>query len=166
MSKLSWPHYCDPLYYDGSSFWIKPSRLWKTNRKVILFLFILATQLRDKLPRLRTALFKLIWALRRMDGQVYSHHDARRLNILPGSRVVDSREISSIHTALIIGLCLLEGCLPVPHLNPGLHHFCHYAQYTFTHGCLRVLWMMCFERYMIEGLEFSVRLNTFVMHQH
>ena len=152
MSRVSWPHYVDPLYYGGCSFWKRPSRLWKTQRKVVLFYFILATQIRDKLPRLRTALFLLIWALRRMDGQVHSYDEARRLNILPGSRVVDAREIAAMHTDLILALCLLEGCLPVPHLNPGMHHLCHYAEYTFTHGCLRILWMMCFERSVLIAL--------------
>ena len=33
------------------------------------------------------------------------------------------------------------------HLNPGLHHLVHFAQYTRTHGCLRSFWMMFFERY-------------------
>ena len=150
MSHVTWPHHCDPLYYGGYSFWVKPNRLWKTNRKVLLLLFILATQIRDKVPRLRTALFLLIWALRRLDGQVYSWDDARRMNILPGSRVLDPTQIACIHTALIIALCLLEGCLPVPHLNPGLHHLSHYAQYTLSHGCLRILWMMCFERYEFD----------------
>ena len=33
-SRTVWPHYFDPLYYDGCSFWLKPGRLWKTRRKV------------------------------------------------------------------------------------------------------------------------------------
>ena len=147
MGRVTWPHYVDRQYYEGCSFWIKPSRLWKTQRKVVLLYYILATQLRDRLPRLRVALFTIIWALRRLDGQVYSYTEAKDRNILPGSRTIDPTTINVIHTDLIIGLCLLEGCLPVDHLNPGLHHLVHFAQYTKTHGCLRVLWMMFFERY-------------------
>ena len=114
--------------------------------QVVLLLFILATQLRDQLPRLRVALFTVIWALRRMDGQVHSFEAATKLGILPGSRTIDPSVISAIHRDLVIGLCLLEGCLPVSHLHPALHHLVHFAQYTMTHGCLRSLWMMYFER--------------------
>ena len=113
----------------------------------MLLLFILTTQLRDKLPSVRVALNKIVWALRRLDGQVYCYHDAKnKLGILPGSRVIDPKIIVSAHCDLIIGLCLLEGCLPIEHLNPALHHLVHFAQYTKTHGCLRALWMMYFER--------------------
>ena len=146
MGRVSWPRYVDRMHYEGCSFWKKPGRLWKTQRKVVLFYFVLATQLRDKLPRLRVALFLIIWALRRLDGQVHSFDAARNLNILPGSRTIDPLENSLIHRDLIVGLCLLEGCLPVAHLHPALHHLVHFAQYAMTHGCLRTLWMMYFER--------------------
>lgn len=85
-------------------------------------------------------------AMRRLDGQVYSYNDAKRLNVLPGSRVIDKRELNNIHSDLVKGLCLLEGCLPISHLNPGLHHFVHYAQYTRLLGLTRWYWMLCFER--------------------
>lgn len=149
MSRVTWPHCVDRLQYAGSSFWKKPSRLWKTQRKVVLLYFVLATQLRDRLPRLRVALFTLIWALRRLDGQVHSFNAANDLNILPGSRTIDPSENAEIHRDLILGLCLLEGCLPVDHLHPALHHLVHFAQYTLTHGCLRILWMFFFERCVI-----------------
>ena len=113
----------------------------------MLLYFILATQLRDRLPALRTALFKVIWALRRLDGQVHSFEVAtKKLGTLPGSRTLDPRVIRQVHVDLINGLCLLEGCLPVSHLHPALHHIVHFAQYTLTHGCLRSMWMMYFER--------------------
>lgn len=147
MGRVCWPHYMDRLHYRDFSFWVKRSRLWKTHRKVVLFYFILATQLRDQLPILHVALFKIIWALRRLDGQVHSYEAATELGILPGSRAVDPSEIAKVHCDLIVGLCLLEGCLPVSHLKPALHHLVHFAQYTLTHGCLRSLWMMFFERY-------------------
>lgn len=88
-----------------------------------------------------------VGAMRLLDGQIHSYDRARALGILPGSRTVDKRKIKQIHNDLIRGLCLLEGCLPLSHLNPAMHHFVHYATYTETHGCLRLYWMMCFERY-------------------
>ena len=147
MKRCSWPHYVDRLEYDNASFWLKPSRLWKTTRKIVLFLYVLSSQLRDKLPRLRTAIHMLTRALRKLDGQVHSYEDAVNQDILPGSRTVDPSEMAAIHRDIIIGLCLLEGSLPVKHLHPALHHIAHFAQYTLTHGCLRILWMMFFERY-------------------
>ena len=93
------------------------------------------------------ALFAVIWALRRLDGQVHSYEDSvKKVGVLPGSHTLDPSEIGQAHKDLIIGLCLLEGCLPVSHLHPALHHLVHFAQYTKTHGCLRNLWMMFFER--------------------
>ena len=80
--------------------------------------------------------------------QVHSYTKARQLGILPGSRSVAKRGIERIHAALVRALCLIEGCLPVSHLNPGMHHFTHYAQYTKTHGILLHYWMMAFERYL------------------
>ena len=75
------------------------------------------------------------------------YEEALRLGILPGSFGVDKRDIQQVHTELIRGLVLLEGCLPLSHLNPGMHHFVHYAEYTASHGPLRLHWMMPFERY-------------------
>ena len=115
----------------------------------MLFYFLLPTQLRDQLPALREAIFTVVWALRRLDGQVHSYEDATRQGILPGSRTLKKREIRQMHNDLVLGLCLLEGALPVSFLNPGLHHIVHHAQYTSTHGLLRKLWMFFFERYVI-----------------
>ena len=120
------------------------------HNQVDLLLFVLATQLRDRLPRLRVALFTIIWTLRRLDGQVHCHDEAVDMNILPGSRTVDPRNMTAIHRDLVVGLCLLGGCLPVCFLHPALHHLVHFAQYTLSHGCLRNLWMMCFERYELS----------------
>ena len=72
--------------------------------QVVLLYFILATQLRDRLPRLRVTLFKVIWALRRLDGQVHSYEEAKELGVLPGARTLDPAKIAQIHVDLIIGL--------------------------------------------------------------
>ena len=89
-----------------------------------------------------------------MDGQVHSYDRAKSLGILPGSHTLDKRTLRRIHTLIILGLCLLAGCLPISILNPGSHHFVHYVQYAITHGLLRLFWMFFFERYNkhIKGL--------------
>lgn len=40
MQRIVWPHYMDRLHYDGCSFWVKPGRLWKSRRKVIIMLVL------------------------------------------------------------------------------------------------------------------------------
>ena len=145
-ANIVWPHYVEPLYYRGASFWKKPSRMWKSRRKYRLLLYFLPVLLRDQVPRLRKAIVLLASALRRLDGQVRSYESAVAMGILPGSRAINHEEIDCIHQDLIIALVLLEGCSPIGHLIPSTHHFVHYAEYTKTHGILRSYWMMAFER--------------------
>ena len=90
---------------------------------------MMPTQLRDKLPAVRTALLKIIWALRRLDGQVHSYDTAKYLGILPGSRSIRHDNIDQVTGDLIKGLVLLEGCLPISQLNQALHHLVHYGEY-------------------------------------
>ena len=40
MQRIVWPHYMDRMYYDGCSFWLKPGRVWKSRRKVIITLIL------------------------------------------------------------------------------------------------------------------------------
>ena len=157
-SNIAWPHYIEPLYYRGASFWKKPSRMWKSRRKYRLLLFFLPVLLRDKVPRVRTAILLLASALRRLDGQTYSYAKAKAMGILPGSRAINHDEIDGIHRDLVIALVLIEGCFPVGHLIPSTHHFVHYAEYTKSHGILRQFWMMAFERYnkYIKNLVFDM----------
>ena len=115
--------------------------------QVMLMYYILPTQLFGHVPALFNAICVFVWAMRRLSGQVHSYKTASDRGILPGSRTVEKSQIRKMHADLIRGLSLLEGCLPLSHLKPGLHHFVHYAMYTSTHGCLRPYWMMCFERY-------------------
>ena len=143
---IAWPHYIEPLFYEGASFWQKPSRMWKSRRKYRLLLFILPVLLRDVVPRLRNAIVLLVSALRRLDGQVYSYERAKSLNILPGSRAIKHVEIKAMTDDLIRALVLLEGCVPVSYLIPSMHHLVHYGEYAKSHGILRMYWMMAFER--------------------
>ena len=144
---IVWPHYVEPLYYRGASFWRKPSRMWKSRRKYRLFLYILPVLLRDQLPKLREAFLLLASVLRRLDGQVCSFEEAKSLSILPGSRVLCSAEIDAIGKDLVRALVLFEGCVPITYLIPSTHHLVHYAAYMKTHDILRVFWMMSFERF-------------------
>ena len=145
-SNISWPHYIEPLYYRGASFWRKPNRMWKCRRKYRLLLFFLPVFLRDCVPAIREAILLIASALRRLEGQVYSADVAKSMGILPGSRAIKKDEIAAMHKALLKGLVLLEGCAPIGNLKPSTHHFIHYGAYTKSHGILRLYWMMAFER--------------------
>ena len=147
MLNTMWPHYSDRIAYRGHSFWSKPNRLWKTRRKILLLYYILPTQIRDQVPKLREAIFCFVWAMRRLEGQVHSVLHAKSQGILPGSRTIRKSTLNQIHNDLVRALCLFEGIIPTTHLNPGLHHFVHYAQYTMSHGLLYKFWMMGFERF-------------------
>lgn len=120
--------------------------MWKARRKFRLLYYMLVTQLRDLVPEVRNALSIFVFAMRRLEGQAVSFEEAERLGILPGSRTILKADLDRIHTDLILGLLLLEGCFPVGHLNPAMGHFKHYAEYTKLLGPLIKLWMMAFER--------------------
>lgn len=126
--------------------WSAPNRMWKSRRKFRLLLFILVTQLRGMVAAVHRAILLLVWALRQLDGQVHSFERAKILGILPGSRSVAKDGLDAVHRILILGLVLLEGAFPPTQLNPGMKHFVHYPAFTKTHGILRILWMMAFER--------------------
>lgn len=145
-SRIAWPHYVEPLYYRGASFWKKPNRMWKCRRKYRLLLFFLPVLLRDCVPKVREAVVLIASALRRLEGQSYSAAVAKSMGILPGSRAIKKSEIDAMHADLLRGLVLLEGCVPIGNLIPSTHHFVHYGGYTKTHGILRLFWMMAFER--------------------
>ena len=122
--------------------------MWKARRKYRLLYFMLVTQLRDQVPAVCNALNLFVWAMRRLEGQVYSYDVAvsPEMNILPGSRAVHIAGLDQAEVDLKLGLSLLEGCFPVSHLNPGLKHFVHCPEFTRSHSILRILWMMAFER--------------------
>ena len=148
MSRILWPHYVEPLYYKGCSFWTKPGHMWKARRKYRLLFFILPTQLRDQVPRFYNALLLFAWSMRRLLGQVHSFEYASKgLGILPGSTTVWKKKIIAIHRDLVRSLALFEGCIPIDHLKPAMHHFVHCAFATIKFTILTILWMMGFERY-------------------
>ena len=70
--RIAFPHYTEPLYYRGASFFEKPSRMWKSHRKYRLLLFYLPVLLRDQVPALRKALLLFVWSLRRLEGKLLS----------------------------------------------------------------------------------------------
>ena len=60
--------------------------------------------------------------------------------------MVDREKIRNYTRDVIRGLVLLEGSLPVDHLNPALKHIVHYGPQTDTRGILDWFAMWAFER--------------------
>ena len=143
--------------------------MWKSRRKFRLLYFILVTQLRGKVKKIHAALLLFVWVMRRLDGQVHSFEQATSLGILPGSRSVLKDGFDGMHVSMILSFALLEGAIPPSFLKPGVKHFCHYVGYTITHGMLRKLWMMGFERcvlclYHQVGIPKHLRIITATTH--
>ena len=148
---IIWPHKMERLYYRGASMWKKPCRMWKCRRKHRLLYHILPVQLRDQIPIFRDALLAFAWTMRQLEGQVYSFEQATKKGILPGSRSLHKQRIDKLKADLAKSLVLLAGCQPIANLIPTWHHFLHYGEYTKTHGILRWLWMMAFERQEVDS---------------
>ena len=163
---IIWPHHMERMYYRGASMWEKPSRMLKCRRKYRLLFHVLPVQLRDQVPQLREAIVKFAWTMRRLDGQVYSYDAAIKLGILPGSRVLVRGEIKVLHKDMICALVMLEGSFPIGHLIPTWHHFVHYVEFTVTHGVLRWLWMMAFERFVCFFLFYYCLSCTTLFHTY
>ena len=97
---------------------------------------ILPVVLHGFVPALLNALLMVVHALRRLAGQVVSQDEAERIGAAPGARVLRKRDIAALKMELLLGLVLLEGCLPIAKLNPALHHLAHYA--SQVHYCFSV----------------------------
>ena len=148
------PHYRDKLHKNGSSFWKKPKYCWKTKHKLNIFLVFLPTLLRDQVPEFHRAIMKITFALRRLDGLVISIDEAKRIGVEPGCHCLPKGAIHSINEDLILGIVMLEGCVPLEILNTTLHHVLHFGEQSALNGCLRWFWMFVFERYnkRIKGM--------------
>ena len=147
LSRVLWPHYIDPLFYGGKSFWTKTGHIWKARRKYRMLFYVLATQLRDQVPKFRKALLLFAWSMRRIMGQTHSYKYATRLGILPGSRAVEKASLYLFSRDLVRSLVLFEGCTPIDHLKPAFHHFVHMGKLTEKYALLDLTWMFDFERY-------------------
>ena len=134
---MYWPHGTHRLGKNGYSFFIKSCRAWKSRDKMMIFMVLLPTCLRGFVTALHQAILQLVYALRRLEGQVLSINQAKQVGVMPGSRVILKKAVPRLHKELLRGLVLFEGCMPVSLLNPALHHLVHYATQTEKIGSLR-----------------------------
>ena len=141
-----WPHYTDRLTHDTASFWKKSDRMWKAKHKLFALLVILPTCLHGYVKATHTAILVTVDALRRLFGMRFCAKECRRRGIEIGSRAVFKAQVKAIGAQLAMGLVLVEGSLPVGHLNPIMHHLSHYADLTAETGSLDWTSLFGFER--------------------
>ena len=144
--RMWWPHYTDKLARNGASFWVKPDRMWKAKHKWLCLMSILPTCLNGYVAAVQLSLVYTVSALRGLMGQVYSAIEALSRGEEACTRSIDIPLIEKLGRDLIYGLCLLEGCTPVDHLNPAAHHIAHYAEETAEVGNLLCVALNTFER--------------------
>ena len=147
VGNIWWPHYMDPLYKKGYSFFKKSDRMYKSRHKVFILLVLLPTVLRGYTPAVHMGLVTLVDAVRQLQGQVASYKLAKRLGIRPGSRFLERRRLTRLQRQMVRGLIMLEGSMPACHLNPLLHRLVHYVFITAVFGLMWWFAMWGFERY-------------------
>ena len=147
VKSMWWTHYSDKLAWKGYSFWIKTDRICKAKHKILCLLSILPTCLRGFVKAVHMAILKVVDALRQLEGQYIALYEAKEMGIdIHDSPIVDEEFIKALGRQLLEGLVLLEGSLPVSHLNPKLHNFIHYAATTARIGSVVWVSMNTFER--------------------
>ena len=141
-----WPHYMDKLCKKGHSFWTHSDRMWKCSHKFYILMAILPTCLSGFVPRVHRAIICIVTALARLFGSVISAAEADQRGLERGARVLEKVSLFGLREELTRGLVLLEGCFPLAHLNPAMHHFVHYVMQTADNGILGWVSMFSFER--------------------
>ena len=106
---IVYPHNTNGCSKEGSSFFKKSGRAWRTAEKIMALLNILPTALRDYVPTVRTALRTLVWGLRLLEGRCLSANEARSMGVLPGSSPITQEDIEKAADLIIKGLSELEG---------------------------------------------------------
>ena len=143
---LCYPHYT-PVCHIGKESFIKRTGCWRTASKLIAFLVILVPILLGFVVPFRTSLRRVVHGLRILEGQTCSVNEARALNLHRCNNYLRKTHIDKARILIITGLAMLEGCCPIMLLVPALHCLCHYGDGAAVWGILKLLWMICFERY-------------------
>ena len=113
---------------EGSSFFKNMNRVWRSADKLVAFLRILVTVLRDYVPEVRAALRKFVWGLKLLQGRRVSHAEAKSRGIEFGGIVITETDIKKADLLIIEGLSMLEGLtyeLTFVHTHSLTHLFLH-----------------------------------------
>ena len=144
--RVIYPHYTPVCNIDNDSF-INGAGNWRTASKIIAFLVLLVPVLRGFVTKFREGLRSLIYGLRILEGQSLSVREADTLNVERGSKVLKDTDVDRARILIIVGLCMIEGAVPVCLIVPAMHCLCHYPDGAALFGLLTILWMMHFGSY-------------------
>ena len=133
---MVFPHKTESIIKDGKSFLNSCAATCKTSKKHLALFVILPTVLRGFTRPLRRGLRFCVLGWRLLEGQVYSFNECMRLNVEPGSRVLDPAVIKSADTFIVKGLAMTTGAVPPSTLVPYLHILGHYALMAMLFGIL------------------------------
>ena len=146
---VSYPHWT-PVCSIGNESFIYKSGCWRNASKLIAFLVLLVPVLRGFVAPFRTGLRFLVWGLRILEGQTYSVNDSTRFGF-QHCKAFKKTDLQLARTLIILGLAMIEGCVPVAVLVPAIHCLCHYPDGALKWGILRLLWMMSFGKIVHLG---------------
>ena len=109
IESIVYPHGPAGCSKDGAGFIKNMNRVRRISQKLLAFLVILPTVLRDYVPELRTGLRKLVLGLKILEGRCVNAKEAMELDVAIGSRPLLEEDIDKARTLIIEGLSMLEG---------------------------------------------------------
>lgn len=145
-TRLCYPHYT-PVCHIGEDSFFNRAGCWRTASKLLAFLVILIPVLQGFVQPFREGLRRVVYGLRILKGQTCSANEAATLNLEFTNIFLRRSDIDMAKLLIILGLCIIEGVVPICLLVPAIHCLCHYGDGAALWGLLRLLWMMHFERY-------------------
>lgn len=144
--ELCYPHYT-PVCHIGNDSFLNRTGCWRSASKLLCFLVILVPILSGYVTTFRTGLRRVVHGLRILEGRTCSVNEAATMNMEAPKVFLRKSDIVTARLLILIGLAIIEGCVPVCLLVPALHCLCHYGDGAALWGLLKLLWMISFERY-------------------
>lgn len=111
IQSIIYPHGPEGCSKDGISFIKNMNRTRRISQKLLAFLVILPTVLRDYVPEFRQGLRKLVQGLKMLEGRCVNAKEAMDLGVPKGSMPVLKEDIEKAKILIIEGLSMLEGTI-------------------------------------------------------
>ena len=140
IQRIVYPHGPTGCSKDGAGFIKNFNRVRRISQKLLAFLVILPTVLRDYVPEVRDGLRKLILGLRILEGRCVNAKEVMELKVPKCSRPLLAADIDKVETLIIEGLSMLEGTTTTHSFSHSIdttHSFSHSID-TLRHVYMRV----------------------------
>ena len=106
---IVYPHGPASCSKDGAGFLKNLNRARRISQKLLAFLVILPTVLRDYVPELRAGIRKLVLGLKILEGRCLNARECSRYNVGFGTRPLFEEDLVKANTLIIEGLSMIEG---------------------------------------------------------